>query len=250
MEKTFRAGEKARARVMTPSRLADAVRGQVDSADMNKSVNQFTYVDGDQCVALPPAAASEAALTARPLRHRYVFMNLDSFEETRLPRVRLCQLRGLPLQRLTPPSRQDDAWAKYLKEGANVNLLTWNGKVIDVETPNNVVLKARPPARAQPARELTPAPPHSARRLSTPPARTRATPRTAGPRRPPWRRGQSSRCPCSSTWARKSWSTPVKTCTCRARGERASEGGGGRDATDDTMCMRGIQVTPRHVDLR
>ena len=146
MEKTFRAGEKARARVMTPSRLADAVRGQVDSADMNKSVNQFTYVDGDQCVALPPAAASEAALTARPLRHRYVFMNLDSFEETRLPRVRLCQLRGLPLQRLTPPSRQDDAWAKYLKEGANVNLLTWNGKVIDVETPNNVVLKARPPA--------------------------------------------------------------------------------------------------------
>jgi hypothetical protein len=23
----------------------------VDSADMNKSVNQFTYVDGDQCVA-------------------------------------------------------------------------------------------------------------------------------------------------------------------------------------------------------
>jgi len=81
VEKTFRAGEK------------------VDSADMNKSVNQFTYVEGDQ----------------------YVFMNLDSFEETRLPK--------------------DDAWAKYLKEGANVNLLTWNGKVIDVETPNNVVLK-------------------------------------------------------------------------------------------------------------
>lgn len=30
-----------------------------------------------------------------------------------------------------------------MKEGANVNLLTWNGKVIDVETPNNVVLKVR-----------------------------------------------------------------------------------------------------------
>lgn len=25
---------------------------QVDAADMNKSVNQFTYVEGDQCVSI------------------------------------------------------------------------------------------------------------------------------------------------------------------------------------------------------
>jgi len=81
VEKTFRAGEK------------------VDAAEMNKSANQFTYMEGDQ----------------------YVFMNLETFEEIRLPR--------------------DDAWAKYLKEGMNVSVLTWNGRVIDVECPNSVVLK-------------------------------------------------------------------------------------------------------------
>ena len=37
--------------------------------------------------------------------------------------------------------RAQDSWAKYLKEGMNVNLLTWNGKVIDVEVPNSVILK-------------------------------------------------------------------------------------------------------------
>jgi hypothetical protein len=30
---------------------------QVDSADMNKSVNQFTYVEGDQCVSSLAALA-------------------------------------------------------------------------------------------------------------------------------------------------------------------------------------------------
>lgn len=48
-------------------------------------------------------------------------MNLETFEETRLPK--------------------DDAWAKFLKEGMNVNVLTWNGRVIDVEVANSVVLK-------------------------------------------------------------------------------------------------------------
>ena len=53
-------------------------------------------------------------------RRRYVFMNLETFEETRL-------------------TKSD--WAKYLKEGMNVTLLTWNGMVIDVEVPNSVTLK-------------------------------------------------------------------------------------------------------------
>ena len=66
---------------------------------MNKSQNQFTYMDGEE----------------------YVFMNLESFEEIRLPR--------------------DDSWAKYLKEGMSVSVLTWNGKIIGVEVPNSVVLK-------------------------------------------------------------------------------------------------------------
>ena len=66
---------------------------------MNKSQNQFTYMDGEE----------------------FVFMNLESFEEIKLPR--------------------DDSWAKYLKEGMSVSVLTWNGKIIGVEMPNSVVLK-------------------------------------------------------------------------------------------------------------
>lgn len=48
-------------------------------------------------------------------------MNLDTFEETRMAR--------------------DDSWAKFLKEGMQVQVLTWNGRVIDVEVPNTVTLK-------------------------------------------------------------------------------------------------------------
>ena len=42
-------------------------------------------------------------------RAQFVFMDNETYEETRLKR--------------------DEAWAKYLKEGADVNLLFWNGKV-------------------------------------------------------------------------------------------------------------------------
>ena len=34
-----------------------------------------------------------------------------------------------------------DAWARYLKEGADVQLVTWNGKVIAVDPPNTVELE-------------------------------------------------------------------------------------------------------------
>ncbi len=64
---------------------------------MNKSVNQFTYTEGDQCVQrmpgvtvpphmLPPWQRLDAGRFV--LVCRYVFMNLDSYEETRLPKVR------------------------------------------------------------------------------------------------------------------------------------------------------------------
>ncbi len=36
-------------------------------------------------------------------------MNMETYEETRL--------------------RKDDSWAKYMVEGMDVSLLTWNGKV-------------------------------------------------------------------------------------------------------------------------
>lgn len=61
---------------------------------MNKSVNQFTYVEGDQCVAR--CSASRASSNAR-CALRYVFMNLDTYEETRMKKVRAS--KAAPLQR-------------------------------------------------------------------------------------------------------------------------------------------------------
>jgi len=49
---------------------------------MNKSVNQFTYAEGDQCVMR--GGLHHFLLTGS----RYVFMNLDTFEETRMPKAR------------------------------------------------------------------------------------------------------------------------------------------------------------------
>lgn len=99
VEKTFRAGEKVRRLTPHSASRRALTPAQVDAAEMNKSQNQFTYMDGEE----------------------FVFMNLESFEEIKLPR--------------------DDSWAKYLKEGMSVSVLTWNGKIIGVEMPNSVVLK-------------------------------------------------------------------------------------------------------------
>ena len=58
-----------------------------------------------------------------------------------------------PTPSLPPPSpprqstyeetrvKKVDAWARYLKEGADVQLVTWNGKVIAVDPPNTVELE-------------------------------------------------------------------------------------------------------------
>ncbi|KAL4424103.1 hypothetical protein ABPG75_001404 [Micractinium tetrahymenae] len=81
VEKTWRAGET------------------VDLANVEKKDTQFTYAEGDE----------------------YVFMDMQSYEETRIPR--------------------DEDWAKYLKEGMDVGVLLWNGKVISVELPNTVELE-------------------------------------------------------------------------------------------------------------
>ena len=83
IEKTFRAGES------------------VQQAILEKSNLQHTYVESGD----------------------YVFMNMTSFEETRLT------------------SDQIGQGSKYLKEGMEVNVVSWNGKVLEVELPISVTLE-------------------------------------------------------------------------------------------------------------
>lgn len=56
-------------------------------------------------------------------------MNLETFEETRLPKVRPPWVFGRAASGVHAVRALQDTWSKYLKEGANVNLLTWNGRV-------------------------------------------------------------------------------------------------------------------------
>ncbi|KGF94767.1 Translation elongation factor P [Prochlorococcus marinus str. MIT 9201] len=83
VEKTFRAGES------------------VQQAVLEKSNLQHTYVESGD----------------------YVFMDMISFEETRLT------------------SQQIGRGAKYLKEGMEVNVIFHNGKVLEVELPISISLK-------------------------------------------------------------------------------------------------------------
>jgi elongation factor P len=70
-------------------------------ATLEKSVMQHTYKEGDE----------------------YVFMNMETFDEGRLS-----------------VSEIGDR-VKYLKEGMEVNVVTWNEKVLEVELPNVVSLE-------------------------------------------------------------------------------------------------------------
>ena len=83
VEKTFRAGES------------------VQQAILEKSNLQHTYVESGD----------------------YVFMDMTSFEETRLT------------------SQQIGKGSKYLKEGMEVNVVFHNGKVLEVELPISITLK-------------------------------------------------------------------------------------------------------------
>ncbi|MCP9828349.1 MULTISPECIES: elongation factor P [unclassified Synechococcus] len=83
VEKTFRAGET------------------VPQALLEKSTLQHTYMEGDD----------------------YVFMDMGSYEETRLT------------------ANQIGDGRKYLKEGMEVNVVSWNGSPLEVELPNSVVLE-------------------------------------------------------------------------------------------------------------
>ncbi|NEQ63935.1 MAG: elongation factor P [Symploca sp. SIO1B1] len=73
----------------------------VPQANLEKSTMQHTYKDGDM----------------------FVFMDMETFEETRLL------------------ESQIGTRVKYLNEGMEVNVLTWNERVLEVELPNSVVLE-------------------------------------------------------------------------------------------------------------
>lgn len=83
VERTFRAGET------------------VPQANLEKSVMQHTYREGDQ----------------------YVFMDMATYEEARLT------------------ADQIGDRVKYLKEEMEVTVLRWNGQVLEVDLPNSVVLE-------------------------------------------------------------------------------------------------------------
>ena len=83
VDKTFRAGE------MLPQ------------AFLEKATLQHTYMEGED----------------------YVFMDMSSYEETRLTAQQIGDSR------------------KYLKEGMEVSVVSWNEKPLEVELPNSVVLE-------------------------------------------------------------------------------------------------------------
>ena len=73
----------------------------VPQATLEKSTMQHTYKDGDD----------------------YVFMDMETYEENRLSDSQIG--RGV----------------KYLKEGMEVNVVSWDSQVLEVELPNAVVLE-------------------------------------------------------------------------------------------------------------
>ena len=75
----------------------------VPQALLEKSKLQHTYMDGDD----------------------FVFMDMTSYEETRLTAKQIGESR------------------KYLKEGMEVNVVSWNEKPLEVELPNSVVLEIK-----------------------------------------------------------------------------------------------------------
>ena len=74
---------------------------------------------------------TQALLEKSTLQHTYkestdfVFMDMSTYEETRLT------------------AQQIGAGSKYLKEGMEVNVVYWNGKPLEVELPNSVVLEIK-----------------------------------------------------------------------------------------------------------
>lgn len=89
--------------VQTGNQLEKTFRAgeMLPQAVLEKNAMQHTYKDGDD----------------------FVFMDMESYEESRLS------------------EDQIGTRVKYLKEGMEVNVLTWNGQVLEVEMSNSVVLE-------------------------------------------------------------------------------------------------------------
>ncbi|MEM7580790.1 MAG: elongation factor P [Mastigocoleus sp.] len=73
----------------------------VPQATLEKSTKQHTYKDGDD----------------------YVFMDMETYEESRLSQAQIGDR------------------VKYLNEGMEVNVVSWDEQVLEVELPNSVVLE-------------------------------------------------------------------------------------------------------------
>jgi len=87
----------------------------VQQAILEKSNLQHTYVETGDYVFMDMKSFEETS--------DYVFMDMKSFEETRLTAEQIGQGR------------------KYLKEGMEVNVIFWNGRVLEVELPISVTLE-------------------------------------------------------------------------------------------------------------
>jgi len=75
-------------------------------------------------------SVAQAVLEKRTMQHTYkdgedfVFMDMETYEESSLS-----------------PDQIGDQGVKYLREEMEVNILTWNGEVLEVELPNSIVLE-------------------------------------------------------------------------------------------------------------
>jgi hypothetical protein len=86
-----------------------------------------------QCVVAPTNSCPFATEAIRSLPQHsisqysslqgatYVFMDMESYEEVRLPR--------------------EESWAKFLKEGTECDLVFYNGAVLSVDPPMTMALK-------------------------------------------------------------------------------------------------------------
>ena len=103
-----------------PGKGSAFVRTKLKSVQSGNVVEK-TFRDGE--------SVQQAILEKSNLQHTYVesgdyvFMDMTSFEETRLT------------------SEQIGKGAKYLKEGMDVNVIFHNGKVLEVELPISITLK-------------------------------------------------------------------------------------------------------------
>jgi len=101
-----------------PGKGAAFVRSKIKNLLTGNSVEK-TWRAGET-VELAQVETKEAQFTYQE-GDDYVFMDMGTYEEVRIA--------------------EDPEWSKYLKEGMDVQVMEWNGKVINVDLPNTVELE-------------------------------------------------------------------------------------------------------------